>query len=387
MKTMPFRRSPRRSRSGFTLIEILVVVAIVMLASLIALPTIYNSVNGRQVTDAARIFTGSLVGIRDAASRYNSPRGIRLLPDPVLTIPAPGLPGAGSLQLCYNRMIPISRRVTTPRGWSIGPQLQPGLFQTGFPPRYAFPDMANVAASTYLFPNSPLPPSVLMVEESPYRGGYITPTVLPNSPTNWYWSVRVGDKIKIGGTGRAYTIVGPCVVNPWTSVVANQGNPELFVNVGPPGDNAAAPANLLRAGRHAAPRLHQCGDAQPRNSSSWSTAKTTMETDMLMTGSTGSAITPPSIPISTNPWSGRSRRGTALAANVLRDDLSILTPGQSPSVEWVTTKFQQGTHDVPYIIQRRARPHCGVKGGHAAGRHGDRRHDVEQHAGAVPDPG
>ncbi len=50
-----------------------------------------------------------------------------------------------------------------------------------------------------------------------------------NSPTSWFWNIRVGDKLQINGSGLWYTVVGPMVVTP------QQGNTELFVNLGPAG--------------------------------------------------------------------------------------------------------------------------------------------------------
>ena len=31
----------------------------------------------------------------------------------------------------------------------------------------------------------------------------------PNSPTSWFWNIRVGDKIQINNAGPWYTVVGP----------------------------------------------------------------------------------------------------------------------------------------------------------------------------------
>ncbi|SIO11731.1 prepilin-type N-terminal cleavage/methylation domain-containing protein [Singulisphaera sp. GP187] len=365
-------------RSGFTLVEILVVLAIILLASLVAIPTLVTTLNGRQITDAARIFTGSLVGIRDSAARYNSPRGMRLLPDPTLTIPAPGQPGAGSLQLCYNRMIPIEPAGDFSQGMvSIGPQLQNAISQTGFPPAYAFPDQANIAGGTYLFPNSPTPPYVLMIEESPFAGGFVTPLGQPNSPTNWYWTIRVGDKIKIGGSGRAYTIVGPCTINPWASAASGfQGNPELFVNVGPPGTTTplertyytptvGPPAGFAIATK-ARPEFLFLVNGEDDDKDGY--------VDEGFDGQNNNKISPPNKPVGTidgrlptdnlftdepfewepEAWSG------SLAANILIDAPAIASTN-SPSVDWVTSKFQQGTHDVPYIIQRRPVPSSGAR--------------------------
>ena len=65
-----------------------------------------------------------------------------------------------------------------------------------------------------------------MVEES-----VVDPTSgFPNSPTSWFWNIRVGDKIQINNAGLWYTVVGPMAVTPF-----NGGNTEMFVNVGPPG--------------------------------------------------------------------------------------------------------------------------------------------------------
>src|SRR5829696_4400158 len=98
---------PRRPRPGFTLVEILVVLSIILLVAIIAIPATYKALNGRQVVDGARIHTGALVGARDAAIKWNEPRGIRLLPDPQLTIPPLGSANAGELQLVYSKMLPI----------------------------------------------------------------------------------------------------------------------------------------------------------------------------------------------------------------------------------------------------------------------------------------
>lgn len=235
-----------RPRRAFTLVEILVVVVIILAVTIIALPVL-NTLNGRQVTDAARIFSGALVGARDSAIRYNSPRGIRLLADPVLTIPASGAIDAGTTQLCYNRIIPIEPAGDYSDGKvTISPQLTPNAATAqaaGFPPFYPRPEITG-SGDRYPFHPSPLPgnvsvPQVLMVEESPYVGGFVVgttgSTAQPNSPTSWYWNVRLGDKIQIGSSGRSYTIVGPCVVNPWNDLGFGRGNTELFVNVGPPG--------------------------------------------------------------------------------------------------------------------------------------------------------
>src|SRR5271166_5925848 len=80
------RKERRRqsARRGFTLIELLVVILIILLVSAVVLPTVIPAVSHRQVSEAARILQGALVGARDTAINNNAPAGIRLLPDPVL---------------------------------------------------------------------------------------------------------------------------------------------------------------------------------------------------------------------------------------------------------------------------------------------------------------
>ena len=77
-------------RRGFTLIELLVVILIILLVSAVTLPTVIPAIAHRQVTEAARLLQGNLVGARDAAIHYNAPRGIRLLPDPAFFTAAQG---------------------------------------------------------------------------------------------------------------------------------------------------------------------------------------------------------------------------------------------------------------------------------------------------------
>ena len=53
-----------------------------------------------------------------------------------------------------------------------------------------------------------------------------------NSPTSWFWNIRVGDKLQINGSGLWYTVVGPMVVTP-RATINGIIESELFVNVGP----------------------------------------------------------------------------------------------------------------------------------------------------------
>lgn len=185
----------------------MVVITIIVLISIIALPTVIPAVRHRQVSEAARVLQGALAGARDKAIHTGQPSGIRLLPDPAY--PLAWTP-TGQLYpfttLAYNRVVPIDP----------APNYTDGSLSV-------FPDGSG-GSSQY-------PASItggrrcLVLEES-----VVDPTTgAPNPPTNWFWNIRVGERIQIRNSGPWYTIVGPITMGP------AQGNTEQFINIGPPG--------------------------------------------------------------------------------------------------------------------------------------------------------
>ena len=215
------RRRRQAGRRGFTLIELLVVMLIILLVSAVVLPTVLPAISHRQVSEAARILQGALAGARDTAINNNAPAGIRLLPDPVLngqSLNAPGgTAGVSTLDptriLASNRYVPIQ----------LAPDYSEGLVNVDpGPPTFTvanFPYPAQKGGGNYPVGTF----QMLYVEQSVYTVS--NGTNLFNSPTSWYWNIRIGDKIQLNNTGIWYTIVGPM----------NIYNPELFVNVGDPG--------------------------------------------------------------------------------------------------------------------------------------------------------
>jgi prepilin-type N-terminal cleavage/methylation domain-containing protein len=204
-------------RRGFTLIEILVVVTIIVIVSVIALPFVLPAFQHREVSEAARILQGALTGARDNALQSGAPSGIRLLPDPAF--PPRYLPNGQidpTQPLAASRIIPIAPAPD----YSEGTLLQ----WKGLLPQ----SVANLPYPGPGIPANPNPTygqtSVLMVVES-----IIGSDGTLQNPTSWYWNIRIGDKIQIGGSGKFYTVVGPMNITP------AMGNAELFVNVGPPG--------------------------------------------------------------------------------------------------------------------------------------------------------
>ena len=232
------QRRRQAGRRGFTLIELLVVMLIILLVSAVVLPTVIPAISHRQVSEAARILQGALAGARDTAINNNAPAGIRLLPDPVFnginpSAKPPATTSPNQLDptriLASNRYIPIQLapdysegKASVIRDTTVTPFGQPTLpyGNRGFPIKYPIPT-GGVGP--------------LMVEECPVYLDPTTNTWLPNAPTSWFWNVRVGDRIQLGGALQTYVVVGPVWVSPANPNPSLQGNPELFVNIGFPG--------------------------------------------------------------------------------------------------------------------------------------------------------
>lgn len=207
-RRMPHLDQEREGASvrGFTLVELLIVLFIILLVSILALPTVIPAFSHRQVSEAARILQGELVGARDRAIHTNQPAGIRLLPDPTypITYNANGQINPFPI-LAYNRIIPLQAAPDYSEG-------KVAIYADG-----------QGGSSNYPLSIRPVP--CLVVEQS-----VISSTGLPNAPTSWYWNLRVGDKIQLNNVGNWYTIIGPMVIGP-----PSGSNSEMFVNIGPPG--------------------------------------------------------------------------------------------------------------------------------------------------------
>ena len=96
-----------KSDAGFTLIEILVVILIILIVSAVALPTLMYALSHRQVSEAAHS-SGSIRGRPRFRYPQQCPSGIRLLPDPAFPIQrlSDGTIDPSQI-LAANRIIPI----------------------------------------------------------------------------------------------------------------------------------------------------------------------------------------------------------------------------------------------------------------------------------------
>jgi prepilin-type N-terminal cleavage/methylation domain-containing protein len=216
---------------GFTLIELLVVILIILLVSAVALPTVLPAINHRQVSEAARILQGALVGARDKAIHDGQPSGIRLLPDPAFPI---NWTPSGAIDrttiLAYNRIVPIEPAPEYTEGFcttvppaAIATLVAGGTYRLSPHVHIRWPSFPYSAAAPF--------PGLLLVQSpaDPARNGS------PTNPTSWFWNIRIGDKVQLNNTGPWYTVIGPMYTGPNVPASGTGGvNPDLFVNAGNP---------------------------------------------------------------------------------------------------------------------------------------------------------
>ena len=217
-------RSRTSTYRGFTLVEVLVVIIMILIVSVLALPTIISGMSHRQVGESARILQALLAGA-PSAIRDNAPSGIRLLPDPQFNgiDASTGLLDSSQI-LAANRVIPIA----------------PSRAYGGIGEYRAVPTTLNFPYPGDKGGNYPINVavgSVLVLEESKSTTSWPTrrfPTHRPHGSGTF-----PGDKLQINNAGPWYTVVGPM------TQLAALGNSELFVNVGAPGTQSPL-AHLLQ---------------------------------------------------------------------------------------------------------------------------------------------
>jgi prepilin-type N-terminal cleavage/methylation domain-containing protein len=217
-------RRGRGRRRGFTLIELLVVILIILIVSAVALPVVLPALSHRQVSEAARLLQGALVGARDSALKNGTPSGIRLMPDAAFPLAFLANGQIDPTQpLAASRIIPIESAPEYSEGMLTIENTQIS-FNVTYP---AINGGGNYPIGTGNYIGGA---QVLMVKEQII--GTANGTTGLNNPTSWFWNIRVGDKLQINGAGLWYTVVGPMFVTP------QNGNAELFVNNGAAGSGS-----------------------------------------------------------------------------------------------------------------------------------------------------
>ena len=186
-----------------------------------ALPTVIPALSHRQVSEAARILQGALVGARDSAIHNNAPSGIRLLPDPAFPIQrlADGTIDPSQI-LAANRIIPIEPAPSYSEGLV-------NLNSTAVLGTFVLPYPGDGGGNYPFF--SPVQQSAPGHGRPHDRGERVRSESRRPCPTRRHrgsGTSVIGDKMQINNAGPWYTVVGPM-----TQTQAD-GNSEMFVNVG-----------------------------------------------------------------------------------------------------------------------------------------------------------
>src|SRR6185437_2366337 len=153
-------------------------------------------------------------------------------------------------------------------------------------------------------------------------------TGLANAPTSWFWNVRLGDKVQLGGAGPWYTVVGPMIQGP----NQNAGNPEMFANVGPPGSvSALNPTGSLPLD------YLLLVDGRDDDADGWVD----------------------------EGWDGIDQNGNGLVDEYQPGVFDTVNGRQVERVEWEAEAWQgaaaKGLANVPYVIRRRPLPLPGAR--------------------------
>lgn len=194
-----------RRRRGFTLVELLVVLTIVVIIAAVTLPVVVYAMGERRMDSAASAVQGEMTAAL-ARAQAGGAAGVRLIPDPTRDIArlADGSIDA-TKPIAYNRLVPLSAQP----GYSAGRVAVRGTAGTvgGLPP-VNFPAGFVPSPGRLVLEGEPLDADGLFAE-----------------PTSWAWNVRAGDRVEING--KTYTVCGPVAVSP------ADGNPERFISYDP----------------------------------------------------------------------------------------------------------------------------------------------------------
>lgn len=193
-KSNPFTRRDKMSRSGFTMIELLIVIGLMVLLATITVTTINLTISGDKVRAASRQVQSYLEGARDRAIHAKAPRGVRFLLDPTNSRTVSSMVyiaptddwTQGTIQLEWDSSTPPQVRVVrgfdsdpnsynsnNPTGW-VG---LIGLYQQGLLRDGARILIPNDSTGTWYTINTSLLPNY-----NPSAGSYSPPRLLLTTP-------------------------------------------------------------------------------------------------------------------------------------------------------------------------------------------------------------
>lgn len=228
MRTMHKSKTRLKSNSGFTLVELLVVLFIVGLVSAATLPIIIPTLNQRQVQEGSRIVQQALINARFAAMSTGRPAGIRLLPDPILFGPDPN---DFYRPLVYNRMVQLEP----------APDYSDGQVRihSGGASGQAMLDFFKAAGDNWAnqlngfggiaLKNSPQYNNLIAIIDPRIVVSQFKDLNTYSEPTNWSWNIKAGDRMTLGVSNtNQYVIAGPAFSNSYPNLekFINFQNPE-----------------------------------------------------------------------------------------------------------------------------------------------------------------
>ena len=263
MNPRPHPRAPYRL--AFTLIELLVVIAIIGLVSVIALASILPAYRHRGITQGALLPNSVIVGAKDAAVRANAPRGFRLIQDNPALNPSISVGAQTISAATCSRMIPIELASDYDEGMI--------SYRDNQANRTVYPAILQAYSTTPPdFVTNGYDPNLLYLRLAQQVVGV---SLVANSPTEWFWNIRQGDRIRLNDSGRYMPIAGPMQTYTTTGNVASVGNPvinterfinfdipstksgsgktELFVSPIPPSTGPTAPGSTYQINNNAGP--------------------------------------------------------------------------------------------------------------------------------------
>lgn len=167
------------ARPGFTLIEMLIVIAIVLLISSVMIPVALSALGEQEISGAASTVQAAFSLTRDQATREGRPVGLRLVPDPLINDQTTG-------RIAANRILVLQ-----------------------VPPNHSDGQAEKIKAVAELVPGVSIQRIMAVQNKTETVPGTAPPIYLPGAPTSWYGNIRQGERLAFGDAGNEYIVAGP----------------------------------------------------------------------------------------------------------------------------------------------------------------------------------